>query len=64
MTDAKQGDDDQRKIRSSSLRTQRLPVCLLRLVLVLGLAVLEMLVPLLWAGLLALDRRPHHLCIA
>jgi hypothetical protein len=30
---AKQGDDDQRKIRSSSLRTQRLPVRLLRLVL-------------------------------
>jgi hypothetical protein len=63
MTDAKQGDDDQTKIRSSSLRTQRLPVCLLRLVPVFGLVVLEMPVPLLWAGPLALNRLPH-LCVA
>jgi hypothetical protein len=64
MTDAKQGDNDQRKIRSSSLRTQRPPVHLLILVLV-GLVVLGMLVPLLQAGLVALNCQPHrHLCVA
>jgi hypothetical protein len=64
MTDEKPVDDDQRKIRSSSLRTQRLPVRLLRLVLVLGLAVLGTLVPPLWAGLVALNCQPHrHLCV-
>jgi hypothetical protein len=64
MTDAKRDGDNQRKFHSSSLRTQCPPVRLLRLVLVFGLVVLGMIVPLLWAGLLALNRRPHHLCVA
>jgi hypothetical protein len=49
MTDVKQGDDDQRKFSSSSLRTQRLPVLLLRP----GVVVLEVLVPQLRAVLIA-----------
>jgi len=46
MIDAKQDDDDQRKIRSSSLLyTQSLPLRQLSLVLAFGWVVLEMLVP-------------------
>jgi hypothetical protein len=65
MTDAKQGDENQRKFRSSSVRTQCPPVRLLRLVLMFELVVLGKLVPLVQAGLVALNCRPHrHLCVA
>jgi hypothetical protein len=65
MTDGKEGDENQRKFHSSSLRTQCPPVRLLRLVLVFGLVVLETLVPPLRVGLVGLSCRPGcYLCVA
>jgi hypothetical protein len=65
MTDGMQGDENQRKFHSSSLRTQCLRVRLLRLVLVFGLVVLETLVPPLHVGLVALSCWPRcYLCVA
>ncbi|KAG2742050.1 hypothetical protein P692DRAFT_201243931 [Suillus brevipes Sb2] len=63
MTDGKEGDENQRKFHSSSLRTQCPPVRLLRLVF--GLVVLETLVSPLRVGLVALSCWPHcYLCVA
>jgi hypothetical protein len=65
ISDGMQSDENQRKFHSNSLRTQCPPVPLLRLVLVFVLVVLELIVPPLWVGLVALSCRPHcYLCVA